>query len=193
MCIRSLLCACAIILKHVIVCVYLRITQALDELNAGECEGLTYEQIGEHHPKVTECRRLNKYYYRYPRGESYKDVVERLEPLLVELEREENVLIVSHQAVCRCLLAFFKTVPRCTHVTPTYMHTNVHRVCVCVCVTDQLMCLCARVFCVCIFWLCVLCVCLVFCMCVCVLCFVCAHVFLRAGATRPVTKGAAIS
>jgi 6-phosphofructo-2-kinase/fructose-2,6-biphosphatase 2 len=49
--------------------------------------------------------------HRYPRGESYKDVVERLEPLLVELEREENLLVVSHQAVARCLLSYFNTIP----------------------------------------------------------------------------------
>ena len=60
---------------------------------------------------MNEARSLNKYYYRYPRGESYKDVVERLEPLLVELEREDNLLVVAHQAVCRCLLSYFKTIP----------------------------------------------------------------------------------
>lgn len=72
---------------------------------------MTYEEIGKEHPKVTQFRGMNKFYYRYPGGESYKDVVERLEPMLVELEGEENVLIVSHQAVCRCLLAFFKSIP----------------------------------------------------------------------------------
>mmetsp|Transcript_29633 Transcript_29633/g.88668 ORF Transcript_29633/g.88668 Transcript_29633/m.88668 type:complete len:502 (-) Transcript_29633:107-1612(-) len=85
--------------------------KALDELNAGQCEGLTYEEIKDKYPAVNESRSKNKYYYRYPRGESYKDVVERLEPLLVELEREENLLVVSHQAVARCLLSYFKTIP----------------------------------------------------------------------------------
>eukprot|EP00038_Savillea_parva_P018776 m.25458 g.25458 ORF g.25458 m.25458 type:complete len:502 (-) comp4238_c0_seq1:102-1607(-) len=85
--------------------------KALDELNAGQFEGSTYEEIKEKYPQVNESRGLNKYYYRYPRGESYKDVVERLEPLLVELEREENLLVVTHQAVCRCLLSYFKTIP----------------------------------------------------------------------------------
>eukprot|EP00035_Acanthoeca_spectabilis_P035344 m.33954 g.33954 ORF g.33954 m.33954 type:complete len:492 (+) comp7266_c0_seq2:179-1654(+) len=85
--------------------------KALDELNAGQFEGSTYEEIKEKYPQVNESRSLNKYYYRYPRGESYGDVVERLEPLLVELEREENLLVVSHQAVCRCLLSYFNTIP----------------------------------------------------------------------------------
>jgi broad specificity phosphatase PhoE len=31
-------------------------------------------------------------------GESYRDVVLRLEPVIMELERQENVLVVGHQA-----------------------------------------------------------------------------------------------
>ena len=30
-------------------------------------------------------------------GESYRDVVIRLEPVIMELERQENVLVVGHQ------------------------------------------------------------------------------------------------
>jgi 6-phosphofructo-2-kinase / fructose-2,6-biphosphatase 2 len=33
--------------------------------------------------------------------------VARLEPVIMELERQGNVLVVSHQAVIRCLLAYF--------------------------------------------------------------------------------------
>lgn len=44
---------------------------------------------------------------RYPRGESYEDVVVRLESVIMELERQENVLVVGHQAVLRCVLAYF--------------------------------------------------------------------------------------
>ncbi|XP_012498594.1 PREDICTED: 6-phosphofructo-2-kinase/fructose-2,6-bisphosphatase 4 isoform X4 [Propithecus coquereli] len=38
---------------------------------------------------------------------SYEDLVQRLEPVIMELERQENVLVVCHQAVMRCLLAYF--------------------------------------------------------------------------------------
>ncbi len=86
--------------------------KALDELDAGECDGYTYEEIAAKYPVTYARREANKYFYRYPRGESYKDVVERLEPLILELEREENVLVVSHQAVCRCLLAYFQNIPQ---------------------------------------------------------------------------------
>lgn len=39
--------------------------------------------------------------------QSYEDLVARLEPVIMELERQENVLVVAHQAVLRCLLAYF--------------------------------------------------------------------------------------
>lgn len=39
-------------------------------------------------------------------GESYRDVVVRLEPVIMELERQENILLVCHQAVIRCLYAY---------------------------------------------------------------------------------------
>lgn len=39
--------------------------------------------------------------------QSYQDLVQRVEPLIMELERQENVLVICHQAVMRCLLAYF--------------------------------------------------------------------------------------
>lgn len=39
--------------------------------------------------------------------QSYEDLVQRLEPVIMELERQENVLVIGHQAVMRCLLAYF--------------------------------------------------------------------------------------
>jgi 6-phosphofructo-2-kinase/fructose-2,6-biphosphatase 2 len=37
----------------------------------------------------------------------YRDVVIRLEPIIMELERSEDILIVTHQAVLRCIYAYF--------------------------------------------------------------------------------------
>ena len=40
------------------------------------------------------------------------DVITRLEPVIFELERgEEDLIIVSHQAVLRCLYAYFLDLP----------------------------------------------------------------------------------
>ncbi|XP_017952165.1 6-phosphofructo-2-kinase/fructose-2,6-bisphosphatase 1 isoform X3 [Xenopus tropicalis] len=81
--------------------------KALNEIDAGVCEEMTYEEIQERFPEEFALRDQDKYRYRYPKGESYEDLVQRLEPVIMELERQENVLVVCHQAVMRCLLAYF--------------------------------------------------------------------------------------
>ncbi|CAL1606320.1 unnamed protein product [Knipowitschia caucasica] len=85
--------------------------KALNEIDAGVCEEMTYEEIQEHHTEEFALRDQDKYRYRYPKGESYEDLVHRLEPVIMELERQENVLVVCHQAVMRCLLAYFLDKP----------------------------------------------------------------------------------
>ncbi|XP_063901575.1 6-phosphofructo-2-kinase/fructose-2,6-bisphosphatase-like isoform X2 [Zophobas morio] len=84
-----------------------KIWKCLEEIKAGICEGMTYQQISELYPEEFRSREKDKYNYRYPRGESYYDVVVRLEPIMLELERANNVLIIGHQAVLRCILAYF--------------------------------------------------------------------------------------
>ncbi|KAI3370389.1 hypothetical protein L3Q82_025158, partial [Scortum barcoo] len=81
--------------------------KVLNEIDAGVCEEMMYEEIQEHYPLEFALRDQDKYRYRYPKGESYEDLVQRLEPVIMELERQENVLVICHQAVMRCLLAYF--------------------------------------------------------------------------------------
>uniref|UniRef100_A0A8C2ATN3 6-phosphofructo-2-kinase/fructose-2,6-biphosphatase 4b n=1 Tax=Cyprinus carpio TaxID=7962 RepID=A0A8C2ATN3_CYPCA len=81
--------------------------KTLNEIDAGVCEEMMYEEIQEHYPLEFALRDQDKYHYRYPKGESYEDLVQRLEPVIMELERQENVLVICHQAVMRCLLAYF--------------------------------------------------------------------------------------
>lgn len=44
-------------------------------------------------------------------GESYADLVQRLEPVIMELERHNDssraILIIGHQAVLRCIYGYF--------------------------------------------------------------------------------------
>jgi len=84
--------------------------KALDELDSGVCDGLTYGQVEERYPDDFAARDEDKYNYRYLGGESYRDVVIRLEPIIMELERSENILIVTHQAILRCIYAYFMNV-----------------------------------------------------------------------------------
>jgi broad specificity phosphatase PhoE len=83
--------------------------RALNELYAGSCEGMTYQQIKTLLPDEFKAREKNKLHYRYPNGgESYVDLIERLKPLIIELEREtSDVLVVAHNAVVRTIIGYF--------------------------------------------------------------------------------------
>ncbi|KAI8973267.1 6-phosphofructo-2-kinase-domain-containing protein [Mycotypha africana] len=81
--------------------------KALDELDAGVCDGMTYEEIEERYPEDYANRDEDKFNYRYRGGESYRDVVLRLEPIIMDLERQGNILIIGHQAILRCIYAYF--------------------------------------------------------------------------------------
>lgn len=82
----------------------------LNELGGGKFEGLTYDDIQRKYPKEFQSRLKNKLAYRYPGvgGESYLDVLTRLRPLITEIERTtDHLLIVLHRVVLRVLLAYF--------------------------------------------------------------------------------------
>jgi broad specificity phosphatase PhoE len=99
--------------------------RALDEIDAGICDGMSYEQIQREMPDEYEARRNDKFRYRYPRGESYQDVILRLEPIIIEVERARKpVLLIAHNAVIRALYAYFRGVPpsQCPHLSIP-MHT----------------------------------------------------------------------
>ncbi|CAH0479452.1 unnamed protein product [Peronospora belbahrii] len=90
----------------------------LDEIDAGICDGMTYEQVAEEMPEEYLARKNNKLHYRYPRGESYQDVIHRLEPVITELMRMgKPVLIVAHQAILRVLYAYLTN--KSPHECPT--------------------------------------------------------------------------
>lgn len=86
--------------------------RALSEIEAGTCDGLTYEEIKDNFPDEFRKRQEDKLCYRYPGGESYKDVINRLEPVIFELERSRlPVIVVGHRAVLRCLYGYFVGTP----------------------------------------------------------------------------------
>uniref|UniRef100_A0A182MTZ2 Uncharacterized protein n=1 Tax=Anopheles culicifacies TaxID=139723 RepID=A0A182MTZ2_9DIPT len=82
----------------------------LNEINAGICEGLTYEEIQERFPQEFAWRDQDKFKYRYPHGESYLDLLQRVDSVVQALLTNTDVLVVSHQAVLRCIMAYFKGV-----------------------------------------------------------------------------------
>jgi len=93
--------------------------RALDEIDAGICDGMTYAEIEAGFPEEFASRKADKLTYRYPRGESYLDVIDRLNPVIVNLEgKRKTVVIIAHQAVLRGLYAYLadKTPQECVHL-----------------------------------------------------------------------------
>lgn len=83
----------------------------LNDLHAGKMEGLTFAEISRVHSDEMALRRQTPVHYRWPGsgGESYADVIHRLRPIIMELERlEDHVLLITHRAVARVLLAYFQ-------------------------------------------------------------------------------------
>ncbi|KAI5705821.1 hypothetical protein M8J75_002082 [Diaphorina citri] len=86
--------------------------KALDDIHAGICEGQTYTEIYTNHCAQYIDTRADKFYNRWPQGECYKDVLTRLELIILKIEHSKsNLLIVSHPAVLRCLLGYFQEEP----------------------------------------------------------------------------------
>ncbi|TRY80547.1 hypothetical protein TCAL_04798 [Tigriopus californicus] len=80
----------------------------LNEILSGIFDHLTYEEFKAQNPKEYRQRELNKLTYQYPSGESYLDLCSRIEPIMQAMDTKENLLVVCHQAVIRCILARFQ-------------------------------------------------------------------------------------
>ena len=97
----------------------------MSQLNPGVCEKLSEEEIRELYPDEVRKHETDPYHHRYPRAEvkpahsglfssatltkaqSYHDLAVRLEPIILELEREENdLLIIAHESVLRVLYGY---------------------------------------------------------------------------------------
>ncbi|TFK46862.1 bifunctional 6-phosphofructo-2-kinase/fructose-2,6-bisphosphate 2-phosphatase [Heliocybe sulcata] len=84
----------------------------MSEINPGVWDGLTPDQVKKYYPDEWERFVKDPYAYRAPRAESYHDLCVRVESILVELEREqEDLLIIGHASVIRCLLAYLIGLP----------------------------------------------------------------------------------
>lgn len=71
-----------------------------------------WEEVEQRHPVFMAQWRQNPLTCQFPGGESYKDVLVRLESLLIDVEMcTRPVLIVSHVTILQLMLAYFKGIP----------------------------------------------------------------------------------
>lgn len=86
-------------------------SRLLNEIHAGICEGLTQKEILSLFPNVFEERKKNKLRFRYPEGESYLDLLERLRYFILQIESYNRpILIVAHNAILKVLLGYFNNI-----------------------------------------------------------------------------------
>ncbi|TVY47177.1 putative 6-phosphofructo-2-kinase/fructose-2,6-bisphosphatase [Lachnellula occidentalis] len=79
----------------------------MSQLNPGVCEKLSEKAIRRLYPEEVGMHEQDPYHHRYPRAESYHDLAVRLEPSILELEREQNdLLIIAHESVLRVLYGY---------------------------------------------------------------------------------------
>lgn len=80
----------------------------LNEISSGVCDGLTYEEIAQKHPEINGGRKTDKFNFRYPEGESYRDLIQRVKKAVIKIESQrKDVLVIAHRAVNRCLFSYF--------------------------------------------------------------------------------------
>ncbi|EDO34619.1 predicted protein [Nematostella vectensis] len=81
--------------------------KALNEIDYGIYDGRPVSDLNTMGPDDIKARHKNMFIYRYPLGESYSDVCARLEPVIMELERQNNVVLIVHEAVMQIIMAYF--------------------------------------------------------------------------------------
>ncbi|WVQ87652.1 hypothetical protein IAS59_001379 [Cryptococcus gattii] len=84
----------------------------MSEINPGVWDGLSTQEAMELYPDEWSRFLADPYAHRAPRAESYHDLSVRLESVIFELERCQNdLLIIGHASVIRCLLAYLVGLP----------------------------------------------------------------------------------
>ena len=87
-----------------------------NEIHAGICEGMTYQEIQNTMPEVANARKRNKYGYVYPRGEGYATMEKRVHRGLQKVfylnNYDDDIMIVGHRAVNRMILSDFLFRPK---------------------------------------------------------------------------------
>jgi probable phosphoglycerate mutase len=81
----------------------------LAEISYGEWEGLTLKAIQARDPRVLQRREQDKWDFRPPGGESYREVAERVAAWYATVTRD--TVLVAHGGVARALMANFHILP----------------------------------------------------------------------------------
>eukprot|EP00299_Pterocystis_sp_00344_P015650 c7827_g1_i1.p1 GENE.c7827_g1_i1~~c7827_g1_i1.p1 ORF type:complete len:501 (-),score=95.28 c7827_g1_i1:164-1666(-) len=87
-------------------------TPMLNPLDRGAASSLTSEQLQDSFPNFYQQWSNDRLRMRFPGGESYHDLIQRLEPIVVELEASViPVVVISHISTLQVLYSYFHGFP----------------------------------------------------------------------------------
>ncbi len=91
----------------------IKIVPDLNEINLGEWENLSFEEVPDDYPQEFRERGRNLAGFRPPGGESFSDLQKRVLTIFMPLieEIKGNVLIVGHSGVNRVILCYLLGMP----------------------------------------------------------------------------------
>jgi broad specificity phosphatase PhoE/adenylate kinase family enzyme len=83
-----------------------------DEIDTGDCDSITYDELRLNFPNLYEARSKDKYNFTYPNGESYRTLRDRvhfgLKKALFLSGGADNIIIIGHRGVNRIILSLFE-------------------------------------------------------------------------------------
>jgi broad specificity phosphatase PhoE/predicted kinase len=86
---------------------HVQVWRALMDIDYGNFQGKTYEEVRDQHPGVWSELQRDEYFYAWPGGESPCSVVQRLDPVLMAIEgKTAPILLICSRTVCRALLSY---------------------------------------------------------------------------------------
>ena len=92
---------------------------ALNPLDKGDFAGMELEELQVSNPNWYENLHQEPFHTRFPGGECYRDLIERLGPVIIDIEQQVNpTLVVSHVSILQLLIAYFRGTPveRCMSI-----------------------------------------------------------------------------
>lgn len=89
------------------------ILDGLEEVNLGDWEGLSWDEVKQLFPRRYEAFLHNRRYTKASGGESYEDMLMRLLPALKKLAAtcDRDVIVVTHSGVIMPLLCYLNNTP----------------------------------------------------------------------------------
>ena len=89
------------------------ILDGLEEVNLGDWEGISWDEVKVRYPERYDAFRHNRRYTKASGGESYEEMLQRVLPALKKLAEtcKDDVIVVTHSAVIMALLCYLNGTP----------------------------------------------------------------------------------